>query len=81
MVSFYPKGFMSSGKRLVTTTGSRSPSVVPDIRHAALYAGEARRFAKDFPGPPRSTNKGRTGGDQRRLTTNRNSLVYLEEEF
>ena len=78
-VSFDPKGFIPSDKGLVTAPESGSPSGVPDKRCAALHADEARLLAEYIPGPPRSTFRDRTRGEERRSRNGREILICFEE--
>ena len=51
----------------------------PDKRYIALSAGEAKRLAEYIPGPSCCSLRGRTRGEERRLTSE--GLVSLEDEL
>ena len=59
-----------------------STSHGPDKRYTALSAGEAKRLAEYIiPGLPRFSLRGRTRGEERRLTNDAQRLVSLEDEL
>ena len=72
---------MPPGESLADTSAAAGTSHGPDKRYTALSAGEAKRLAKYIPGPPRFSLRGRTRGQERRLTTDAQGLVSLEEEL
>ena len=72
---------MSPGEGRANASAAPSTSHGPDKRYTALSAGEAKRLAEYIPGPPRFSLRGRTRGEERRLTTDAQSLVSLEDEL
>ena len=62
-----PEG-MTPGESLADASAAASTSHGPDKRYAALGAGEAKRLAEYVPRPPRFSLRGRTRGEERRLT-------------
>ena len=79
-VSIDPEG-MTPGENLTYASVAASTSHVPDKRYTALSAGEANRLVEYIPGPPRFSLRGRTRGEERRLTTDAQGLVSLENEL
>ena len=79
-VSIDPEG-MTPGESLADTLAAASTSHGPDKRYTALGAGEAKRLAEYIPGPPRFSLRGRTRGEERRLTTDAQGLVSLEDKL
>ena len=79
-VSIDLKG-ITPGESLADTSTAASTSHGPDKRYTALGAGEAKRHAEYIPGPPRFSLRGRTRGEERRLTTDAQGLVSLEDEL
>ena len=62
-------------------SATASTSHGPDKRYTALSAGEAKRLTEYIPGPPRFSLRGRTRGEERRLTTDAQGLVSLQNEL
>lgn len=54
---------------------------MPEQRYTALGAGETKQLAEYIPGPPRFNLRGRTRGEERRLSTDAQGLVSLENEL
>ena len=79
-VSINPEG-MTPGESLADASAVASTSHGPDKRYTALSAGKAKRLAEYIPGPPRFSLRGRTHGEERRLTTDAQGLVSLEDEL
>ena len=79
-VSIDPEG-MTPGESLADTSAAASTSHGSDKRYTALGAGEAKRLAEYISGPPRFNLRGRTRGEERRLTTDAQGLVSLEDEL
>ena len=75
-----PEG-MTPGESLADISAAASTSHGPDTRYTALGAGEAKRHEEYIPGPPRFSLRGRTRGEERRLTTDAQGLVPLEDEL
>ena len=72
---------MTPGKSLADTSAAASTSHGPDKRYSALGAGEAKRLAEYIPGPPCFSLRGRTRGEEWRLTTDAPGLMSLEDEL
>ena len=72
---------MTPGESLADTSAAASTSHGPGKIYTALGAGEAKRHAEYIPGPPRFSLRGRTRGEERRLTTDAQGLVSLEDEL
>ena len=72
---------MTPGESLADTPAAASTSHGPDKRYTALGAGEVKRLAEYIPGPSRFSLRGRTRGEERRLTTDAQGLVSLEDEL
>ena len=79
-VSIDPERVMP-GESLADTPAAASTSHGPDKRYTALGAGEAKRLAEYIPGPSRFSLRGRTRGEERRLTTDAQGLWSLEDEL
>ena len=79
-VSIDPES-MTPGESLVDASAAASTSHGPDKKYTALGAGEAKRLAEYIPGPLRFSLRGRTRGEERRLTTDAQGLVSLEDEL
>ena len=76
----YPES-MTPGESLTDTLAAASTSYGPDKIYTPLGAGEAKRLAEYIPGPPRFSLRGRTRGEERRVTTDAQGLVSLEDEL
>ena len=72
---------MTPRESLANTSAVASTSHGPDRIYTALGAGEAKRLAEYIPGPSRFSLRGRTRGEERRLTTDTQALVSLEDEL
>ena len=81
MRGFHRPGRHEAGESLADASAAASTSHGPDERYTALDAGEAKRLAEYIPGPPRFSLRGRTRGEERRLTTDAQGLVSLEDEL
>ena len=79
-VSIDPEG-MTPGESLADASAVAGTSHGPDKRYTALGPGEAKRLAEYIPGPPRFSLRGRTRGEERRLTTDAQGLVSLKDEL
>ena len=75
-----PEG-MTPDESLADASAAASTSLGPVKRYTALGAGEAKRLADYIPGPPRFSLRGHTRGEERRLTTDAQGLVSLEDEL
>ena len=80
-VSLDLEGMISPGEGLANGSAAASTSHGPDKRYTALNAGEAKLLAEYIPGPPRFSLRGRMRGEERRLSTDAQSLVPLEDEL
>ena len=72
---------MTPGESVADASAAASTSHGPNKRYTALGAGEAKRFAEYISGPPRFSLRSRTRGEERRLTTDAQGLVSLEDEL
>ena len=72
---------MTSGESLADAWAATSTSHGSNKRYTALGAGEAKRLAEYIPGPPRFSLRDRTPSQERRLTTDAQGLMSLEEEL
>ena len=79
-VSIDPEG-MTPGEGLADASAAASTSHGPNKRYTAPSAGEAKRLGEYIPGLPRFSLRGRTRGEERRLTTDAEGLVSLEDEL
>ena len=79
-VSPDPEVMMSPGEGLANASAVASTLQRLYKRHAALSPGEAKRLAEYIPRPPRFSLRGRTRGEERRLSTDTQGLVPLEDE-
>ena len=79
-VSIDPEG-MTPGESLADTSAAASTSHRPDKKYTALGAYEVNRLAEYIPGPPRFSLRDRTRGEERRLTSDAQGLVSLEDEL
>ena len=80
-VSLDPEGMVSPGEGLATASAAASTSHRLDKRYTALSVGEARGLAEYIPELPRFSLRGRTRGEERRLSTDAQGLVSLEDEM
>ena len=80
-VSLDPEGMVSPGEGLDNVSTAASTSLGPDKRYTALSAGETKRLAGYIPEPPRFSLRGRTRGEERRLSTDAQGMVSLEDEL
>ena len=70
---------MPPGKSLTDALAAASTSHAPIKRYATLSADEAKRLVEYICGPPRFSLRGRTRGEERRLTTDTQGLVSFED--